>query len=96
MKQSMPTMIITYEPIYAHPLSAYHSFPMQKHELIPAQSLHEGIIKSEQLFSPKPSPFLIVSTIHTIEYGKKIVGPKLYGHKQRKMGFPQSMELIQI
>ncbi len=43
---------IAYDPIYIHPLPAGHRFPMLKYELISPQLLHEGLITSENLFSP--------------------------------------------
>jgi hypothetical protein len=48
----MTNLRIAYDPIYAHPLPEGHRFPMLKYELIPAQLLHEGLIDTENLFSP--------------------------------------------
>ena len=59
---------VAYDPIYAHPLPAGHRFPMLKYELIPAQLIHEGIIKPENLFSPELLDEEIILLTHDAAY----------------------------
>ncbi|MEO8171713.1 MAG: histone deacetylase [Sediminibacterium sp.] len=87
-------MRIAFDPIYAHPLPEGHRFPMLKYELIPEQLLHEGTIIHDQLFSPKPCEEEIVLLTHDILYYHKLIQQTLTPSEQRKIGFPQSPELI--
>ena len=85
---------IAYDKIYAHPLPKGHRFPMLKYELIPEQLLHEGSITAENIFCPKLcSKEIILQTHHPI-YFDKLVNQNLSASEQRKIGFPQSPELI--
>lgn len=86
---------IAYNPIYAHPLPDGHRFPMLKYELLPGQLLHEGVIKSENLFSPQPCLPEIVLWTHDKEYVGKLLQQSLSQKEQRHIGFPQSPLLIQ-
>lgn len=86
---------IAFDPIYAHSLPEGHRFPMLKYELIPGQLLHEGCIIPAQLFAPKPCNDEIVLWTHDREYLNKLINQTLSPSEQRKIGFPQSPELIQ-
>lgn len=86
---------IAFDPIYAHPLPEGHRFPMLKYELIPGQLLHEGCITPDQLFAPKPCNDEIVLWTHNRGYLNKLINQTLSPSEQRKIGFPQSPELIQ-
>jgi acetoin utilization deacetylase AcuC-like enzyme len=85
---------IAYDPVYAHPLPEGHRFPMLKYELIPEQLLYEGTIKSTNLFSPLSCKDDIVLLTHTHEYLNKLKSQTLSPQEQRKIGFPQSPELV--
>jgi acetoin utilization deacetylase AcuC-like enzyme len=91
----MSNIKIAYHPIYAHPLPEGHRFPMLKYELIPAQLLHEGSITKQQLIPPTPCPLTIVLQTHSEEYVNKLIHQQLTQAEQRKIGFPQSPELIE-
>jgi len=91
----MSKIKIAYHPIYAHPLPEGHRFPMLKYELIPAQLLHEGSITEQQLIAPTLCPLPIVLQTHTEEYVNKLIHQQLTPAEQRKIGFPQSPELIE-
>ncbi|MFY7899126.1 MAG: histone deacetylase, partial [Chitinophagaceae bacterium] len=91
----MPNIQIAYHPIYAHPLPEGHRFPMLKYELIPEQLLYEGSITQENIFAPKPCNHSIIIQTHTNEYLQKLLNQKLTASEQRKIGFPQSPELIE-
>ncbi len=84
---------IAFDPIYAHPLSEGHRFPMVKYELIPEQLMYEGTITSNNLFSPATCPDEIVLLTHSKEYLDKLQHQNLSAKEQRHIGFPQSPEL---
>jgi acetoin utilization deacetylase AcuC-like enzyme len=86
---------IAYDPIYAHPLPEGHRFPMLKYELIPGQLLYEGIITEENIFSPLPCPDEIVLLTHSKEYLNKLKNQTLSASAQRRIGFPQSVQLTE-
>ncbi|MEO7530525.1 MAG: histone deacetylase [Sediminibacterium sp.] len=84
---------IAFDPIYAHPLPEGHRFPMLKYELIREQLLHEGSITPDQLFSPAPCKEEIILLTHDKIYLDKLIQQTLTPSEQRKIGFPQSVEL---
>lgn len=87
-------MKIAFDPIYAHPLPEGHRFPMLKYELIPEQLLHEGTITSSQFFKPKCCADEIVLLTHDPVYIRKLKEQTLSESEQRRIGFPQSPELV--
>ena len=90
------TMIkIAFDPIYAHPLPENHRFPMLKYELIPEQLLHEGTCIAEHFFVPTACKEEIILYTHSKEYLDKLLHQQLSESEQRRIGFPQSPELIQ-
>jgi acetoin utilization deacetylase AcuC-like enzyme len=86
-------MHIAFDPCYAHQLPEGHRFPMLKYELIPAQLLHRGIIKAEQLFAPKVCADDIILLTHDAGYLQQLHQQTLSAGAQRKIGFPQSPAL---
>lgn len=86
---------IAFDPIYAHPLPEGHRFPMLKYELIPQQLIYEGVIGQEALFSPGTCPDDVVLLTHTAEYLQKLKSQTLTASEQRRIGFPQSLQLTQ-
>lgn len=86
---------IAYDPIYAHPLPEGHRFPMLKYELIPAQLLHEGLIKEENLFSPGLLDEKVVLWTHDRTYWQQLRDLTLPLQEQRRIGFPLSAQLIE-
>ena len=86
---------IVYDPIYAHPLPEGHRFPMLKYELIPAQLLHEGVIRSENLFSPGLMDEETILLTHDLDYWKQLRDLTLASREQRRIGFPLSAQLIE-
>ena len=87
-------MKIAFDPIYAHPLPEGHRFPMLKYELIPEQLLHEGTITSSHFFKPKCCADEIVLLTHDPVYIRKLKEQTLSESEQRRIGFPQSPELV--
>ena len=85
---------IAFDPIYAHPLPENHRFPMLKYELIPQQLLHEGTCTPAHFFAPNPCEQEVVLWTHEPGYFEKLISQQLSPSEQRKIGFPQSPELV--
>ncbi len=85
---------IAWAPLYAHPLPKDHRFPMVKYELIPGQLLHEGIIKTNQIHTPNFCADDVICLTHDVDYLQKLNTLQLSQSEQRRIGFPQSAELI--
>ena len=86
---------IAFHPLYAHPLPEGHRFPMLKYELIPQQLLYEGIITEQNIFIPMACADEVVLLTHTPEYVGKLKQQLLTPQEQRRIGFPQSLQLTQ-
>ena len=86
---------IAYDPIYAHPLPENHRFPMLKYELIPQQLLYESTCNPEHFFRPSPCDRAVVLNTHDEAYFNKLISQQLSPSEQRKIGFPQSLALIE-
>jgi acetoin utilization deacetylase AcuC-like enzyme len=86
---------IAFDPIYAHPLPEGHRFPMLKYELIPAQLLHEGIIDTDNLFSPEPLDEETILLTHEQSYWEQLRDLTLPSKEQRRIGFPLSRQLVE-
>lgn len=86
---------IAFDPIYAHSLPEHHRFPMLKYELIPAQLKHEGTCLDAHFFKPGICPAEVILDTHHQVYLNKLLLQQLSASEQRKIGFPQSPELIQ-
>ena len=86
---------IAFSPIYCHKLPEGHRFPMLKYELIPEQLLHEGTITQENLFVPSKCDAIDVLRTHNLDYYNKLINQQLSPSEQRKIGFPQSLALIE-
>ena len=87
-------LFIAFDPIYAHPLPEGHRFPMLKYELIPEQLLHEGLIKSDSLFSPEKLDEDIILLTHEQNYWERLRDLNLSDAEVRRSGFPLSATLI--
>ena len=85
---------IAHHVLYAHPLPEGHRFPMLKYELIPAQLLHEGIIKNENIFAPSICTDEIILWTHDAQYFTDLKTLQLPAAHVRRIGFPLSAELI--
>lgn len=91
---SLSMLHIAWHPVYAHPLPEGHRFPMLKYELIPEQLVHEGTIRSEQLFAPDAMSERDLLRIHTEEYVGKLQKGTLTKTEERRTGFPWSEALV--
>ncbi|MEY4216053.1 MAG: hypothetical protein RLZZ68_509 [Bacteroidota bacterium] len=85
---------IAFDPIYAHPLPENHRFPMLKYELIPQQLIHEGTCTSDHFFKPSACQYEVVLDTHDVSYFNRLIAQQLSPSEQRKIGFPQSPELV--
>lgn len=86
---------IAYDPIYAHPLPEGHRFPMLKYELIPAQLLHEGLITTDNLFSPERVDEANILLTHDKAYWEQLRDQTISAKDARRIGFPMSPRLIE-
>ncbi|MEO7310798.1 MAG: histone deacetylase [Chitinophagaceae bacterium] len=86
---------IAFHPIYAHPLPEGHRFPMLKYELIPEQLLYDGTIGTSDIFSPGPCQEEVILYTHDRDYWEDLKHLKLTQQQVRRIGFPQSEQLIQ-
>jgi len=68
---------------------------MLKYELIPEQLLYEGTIGQDNLFVPQKCTEVDVLRTHEKEYFDKLIHQQLSSSEQRKIGFPQSPELME-
>ncbi|MBP9883340.1 MAG: histone deacetylase [Chitinophagales bacterium] len=86
---------IAFAPEYVLPLPVNHRFPISKYELIPLQLLHEGTVTADNFFEPKSLEPEVVALTHTIEYIQRLQNLEMTASEMRKIGFPQTPELIQ-
>jgi acetoin utilization deacetylase AcuC-like enzyme len=68
---------------------------MLKYELIPEQLLHEGTCTEANFFKPSSCLPEIILQTHDKSYLEKLLNQQLSPSEQRKIGFPQSLALIQ-
>lgn len=85
---------IAWSPQYAHPLPKDHRFPMLKYDLIPGQLLHEGVIEKHQIHAPGICADDVLCLTHSESYLDKLNKRQLSASEQRRIGFPQSAELM--
>jgi acetoin utilization deacetylase AcuC-like enzyme len=88
-------LYIAFDPVYVYPLAEGHRFPMIKYELIPEQLVHEGLITSANLFSPKPADDKAITLTHEKSYWEALKNLTLDPGQARRIGFPLSKELIE-
>jgi acetoin utilization deacetylase AcuC-like enzyme len=86
---------IAFNPVYAHPLPEGHRFPMLKYELILEQLLLEGIITTENLFSPDELDEDTILLTHDKNYWHQLRDLTLSPKEQRRTGFSLSAKLIE-
>ncbi len=92
----MPNKIkIAFSEEYILDLPKEHKFPIQKYKMIPEQLLSEGLISNSNLFSPGLADKSIVVLTHCNNYVQKLLDNNLSDKEIRKIGFPQTPELIE-
>ena len=91
----MSALHIAFDRVYAHPLPEGHRFPMLKYELIPEQLLYEGVITSDNLFSPAEVDEETILLTHDKSYWDQLRTLTLPVPQQKRIGFPLTAELVQ-
>lgn len=86
---------IAWTDSYVLPLPPNHRFPMSKYEILPQQLLHEGTIKTENLFQPSPLEMKWILTTHEAAYWNKLSTLSFTPQEIRRTGFPLTRELVQ-
>lgn len=79
---------------YVLPLPPNHRFPMSKYEVLPQQLLHEGTIRSENLFAPSPVEERWIMETHDETYWRKLSTLTLTPKEVRRTGFPLNQHLV--
>ncbi len=80
---------------YVLSLPPHHRFPMSKYEVLPQQLLHEGTIRSENIFRPTPIDEKWIVLSHEASYWKALQELTLTPKEVRRTGFPLNEELVQ-
>lgn len=91
---------IAHAPVFKHslpkgPNGEPHRFPMLKYELIPEQLLYEGTCTPANFFEPAPVDDRWVLAVHTPDYVHQLKTGTLPPVMVRRIGFPQSPELVE-
>lgn len=79
---------------YVLPLPANHRFPMSKYEVLPQQLLHEGTIKTENIFYPDPIDEQWITLTHDADYWNNLKHLSLSPQTVRRIGFPLTQHLV--
>lgn len=79
---------------YVLPLPPNHRFPMSKYEVLPQQLLHEGTIRTENLFAPPPVEENWILRTHDESYWRKLSTLTLSPKEIRRTGFPLNQHLV--
>lgn len=86
---------IAFSDEYILSLPKNHKFPIEKYRLIPERLLEEGLINNSYFFSPGYADRSIIEITHTKDYIDKLLNFSLTDREVRRIGFPQSQELIE-
>lgn len=86
---------IAWTESYVLPLPPNHRFPMSKYEILPQQLLHEGTIKTENIFQPSLLDEQWILNTHEAEYWNNLSTLSLTPQEIRRTGFPLTNELVQ-
>lgn len=87
-------MKIAWNKNYNHKLPKNHKFPMEKYDFLPRKLLNEKIANLNDLIETFPIDNEIILRVHNNEYLDKVEKLSLSKKEERKMGFPQSNELV--
>lgn len=91
----MEIPFIAWHPIFKLPLPEGHRFPMEKYELIYEQLLHEGIVQSDDIFTPSIANKEELISVHDPTYINKLYNLELEKQEIRRIGLPLSEQLIE-
>lgn len=79
---------------YTLDLPAGHRFPIAKYALIKAQLLWQGIAEADDFYDPGLCAEGDILRVHTAEYWHKVRNLKLSPAEVRRLGLPQSPQLV--
>ncbi|MEB8327974.1 histone deacetylase [Flavobacteriaceae bacterium KMM 6897] len=85
---------IAHHPIYNHPLSIGHRFPMEKYELLPQQLILEGTCNRSDFFEPVIPNDKYIVAVHEPDYFYDLLNMKIPPKEARKIGFPLNEDLV--
>ncbi len=94
INQSTTPPFIAFHRSFVHALPEGHRFPMIKYELLPQQLLYENVVEAEDFFAPAPIALHHLSPVHEAKYWKRFIRQDLTRKEIRRIGFPQSKEII--
>jgi acetoin utilization deacetylase AcuC-like enzyme len=72
-----------------------HRFPISKYQLVREQLCYEGTVRPEQLEESDPIPAEVALVVHELPYWERFAACKLSPREVRRMGFPQSPQLVE-
>ena len=79
---------------YVLPLPPNHRFPMSKYEVLPQQLLHEGTIRTENIFHPDPIEEKWILKTHEKLYWGRLQHLNLTPKEIRRTGFPLTLDVV--
>ena len=79
---------------YVLPLPPNHRFPMSKYEVLPQQLLHEGTIRTENIFHPNPIEEKWILKTHEKSYWDRLQHLALTPKEIRRTGFPLTPDVV--
>ncbi|WP_375433988.1 histone deacetylase [uncultured Hymenobacter sp.] len=79
---------------YSISLPNGHRFPIAKYELIREQLLWQGIAPAEDFYDPGLCPEEDILRVHSVEYWHRVRDLRLSPTEVRRLGLPQSPELV--
>jgi acetoin utilization deacetylase AcuC-like enzyme len=86
--------VFFYSDVYTVPLPENHRFPMRKYALLREQLVYEGVADESDFTLALPAPDGLILAAHTREYWEKARALGLSPQEERRLGFPQSPELV--
>jgi len=86
---------IAYHESYPHRLKENHKFPMRKYSELAIRLVHQNIYTQQHFFSPNLLRESILYLTHESAYIERVKSLKLEKLEERRLGFPQSVELYE-
>jgi acetoin utilization deacetylase AcuC-like enzyme len=87
-------MRVSYSDGYYVPLPDGHPFPMAKFPALHRILLDEGLIRAEDVVSPRQADWADLRRVHTADYLSRLAEGTLSEGAERKMGLPWSKRLV--
>lgn len=88
-------MKILWHEKYAHPLPSNHKFPMAKYNLLPEYLITNNIISPKDVITPHLPNNEDILLAHTKEYFDLVMSGNIPSGMLRRIGFPNSIELVE-